>query len=90
MGTSGIRRKVDDLGRVVIPSSIRKILGIAEGDLLEITLEGDRVVLTLPNDSCTFCGSSLHLDVFRGKVVCWSCTAALRAMDRARERAEPA
>ena len=85
MASSGIRRKVDDLGRVVIPSSIRKTLGITEGDLVEIQLDGDRIVLSRPEDACTFCGSSLHLDSFRGKVVCWSCTAALRAKDRARD-----
>lgn len=82
MATSGIRRKVDDLGRIVIPSSIRKTLGIHEGDLVEIQLEGNRVILQIPEDSCTFCGSTLHLEAFRGKVVCWSCTAALRAKDR--------
>lgn len=85
MVTSGIRRKVDDLGRVVIPSSIRKMLGITEGDLVEIHLDGDRVILSLPEEECTFCGSSLNLEAFRGKVVCWSCTAALRAKDRQRE-----
>lgn len=84
MATSGIRRKVDDLGRVVIPSSIRKALGIHEGDLVEIQMDGDRVVLHVPEESCTFCGSTLHLESFRGKVVCWSCTAALRAKDRQR------
>jgi transcriptional pleiotropic regulator of transition state genes len=85
MATSGIRRKVDDLGRVVIPSSIRKMLGITEGDLVEIYMDGHRVVLTLPEEQCTFCGSSINLETFRGKVVCWSCTAALRAKDRLRD-----
>jgi transcriptional pleiotropic regulator of transition state genes len=85
MARSGIRRKVDDLGRVVIPSSIRKMLGIAEGDLVEIHVDGDRVVFSLPREQCTFCGSYLHLETFRGKVICWSCTAALRAKDRLRD-----
>jgi AbrB family transcriptional regulator, transcriptional pleiotropic regulator of transition state genes len=87
----GIRRKVDDLGRVVIPSNIRKALSIGEGDLVEIGVDGDRVVLFKPQDRCVFCASELHLEPFRGKTVCWSCMAALRAADRERagESANP-
>jgi transcriptional pleiotropic regulator of transition state genes len=87
-GGDGIRRKVDDLGRVVIPASIRSALGIEAGDLLEITVEADRVVLHRPVEACTFCGGARELTEFRGRIVCWSCTAALRALDRERE-AEP-
>jgi len=87
-GGDGIRRKVDDLGRVVIPASIRSALGIESGDLLEITVEADRVVLHRPSEVCTFCGAATELTAFRGRIVCWSCTAALRALDRERE-AEP-
>jgi AbrB family transcriptional regulator, transcriptional pleiotropic regulator of transition state genes len=89
MDPRGIRRKVDDLGRVVIPSQIRKALGIAEGDVVEVALDGDRVVLAKPAERCTFCGAGDELTTFRGKIVCWSCTAALRALDRER-RGEPA
>lgn len=81
---SGIRRKVDDLGRVVIPSSIRKVLGIGEGDQLEFAVEGERIVLTRPAEACAFCGGRQHLEAFRDKVVCWSCLAGLRATERAR------
>jgi len=77
--TSGIRRKVDDLGRVVIPASIRKALGVNEGETVEVGVEGDAVVLRRAADTCTFCSSEDHLDLFRGKAVCWSCMAALRA-----------
>jgi AbrB family transcriptional regulator, transcriptional pleiotropic regulator of transition state genes len=87
----GIRRKVDDLGRVVIPASIRKALGIGEGDLVEIGVDGDRVILFKPQERCVFCGSELHLEAFRDKTVCWSCMAAIRAADRERvgESANP-
>ncbi len=92
-GGDGIRRKVDDLGRVVIPVSIRSALGIASGDVVEVTVEADRVVLRRPSEECTFCGAERcgaerELTEFRGRIVCWSCTAALRALDRERE-AEP-
>ena len=42
---TGIIRKIDDLGRVVIPAEMRHVLGIKEGDQLEITLEGDHVAV---------------------------------------------
>jgi AbrB family transcriptional regulator, transcriptional pleiotropic regulator of transition state genes len=85
----GIRRKVDDLGRIVIPSHIRKALGIGEGDVVEVDMDGDRVVLRKPVERCAFCASDLHLEHFRGKAVCWSCMAAIRAQDRERAH-EPA
>ncbi len=84
MDRTGIRRKVDDLGRIVIPSTIRRTLGITEGDELEVHVDGDRVVLAQPADRCTFCDGEQHLESFRGKPVCWSCMAAVRAMDRER------
>jgi AbrB family transcriptional regulator, transcriptional pleiotropic regulator of transition state genes len=88
-GRSGIRRKIDDLGRVVIPSSMRKTLGIREGDELEFRLDGEHIVLGRVADQCTFCGATEHLERFREKVVCWSCMAAIRAVDRARTGAGP-
>lgn len=84
MKPTGIRRKVDDLGRVVIPASMRRSLGIGLGDEVEISVDEGRVVLVKPAEQCTFCGSETELGEFREKVVCWSCTAALRALDRER------
>ena len=89
MEPRGIRRKGDDLGRIVIPAQIRKAFGIAEGDELEVALDGDRVILAKPAERCTFCGVGDGLTTYRGKLVCWSCTAALRALDR-EHRGEPA
>jgi len=83
-GARGIRRKVDDLGRVVIPSSIRHSVGIREGDTVEFAVEGDRVVLERAVDKCLFCGGSERLTSYRERAVCWSCAAALRALDRER------
>ena len=82
MKPTGIRRKVDDLGRVVIPASMRRSLGIGVGDEVEISVDEERLVLAKPAERCTFCGSEVNLGAFRDKVVCWSCTAALRALDR--------
>lgn len=41
--TTGIVRKIDDLGRIVIPAEMRRVLGVQEGDELEITLSGDHI-----------------------------------------------
>ncbi|HVM21516.1 MAG TPA: AbrB/MazE/SpoVT family DNA-binding domain-containing protein [Egibacteraceae bacterium] len=89
MKPTGIRRKVDDLGRVVIPASMRRSLGIGVGDEVEISIDEGRLVLVKPSEQCTFCGATDNLGAFREKVVCWSCTAALRALDRERTN-EPA
>lgn len=84
MSGSGIRRKVDELGRVVIPSQIRRKLGIDDGTELEVSVDGERVVMAKPSDRCVFCGGSEHVESFRSKLVCWSCMAAIRALDRER------
>ncbi len=66
---SSVRRKVDDLGRVVIPSSIRKLLDIREGDELEVHVEDGQVVMRQAADQCAFCGGSEHLELFQSKAV---------------------
>lgn len=82
MTSSGIRRKVDDLGRVVIPAGMRRTLGIREGDAIEVSVEGERVVLAKPRDACVFCGREEEdLTGFRGRLVCRDCLAALGSVD---------
>lgn len=78
---TGIRRKIDDLGRLVIPAGIRRSLGIQEGDALEVHVEGERVVLTRPVDRCVFCSAGDgELRTFRGRPVCASCVAGVGAI----------
>jgi transcriptional pleiotropic regulator of transition state genes len=73
MKSTGIIRKVDDLGRIVLPIEIRRTLDIAERDELEIYMENDRIVLQKFEPACIFCGSSRNLVSFRGKNVCGDC-----------------
>jgi AbrB family transcriptional regulator, transcriptional pleiotropic regulator of transition state genes len=73
MKKTGMNRKVDDLGRVVIPAEIRKAFGIREGDHLDIAVDGEHIVLTRCEDSCVFCRSSTDLKEFRGRLVCAKC-----------------
>ena len=73
MKSTGIIRKVDDLGRIVLPIELRRTLDIAERDELEIYMESDRIVLQKFEPACIFCGSSRELIGFRGKYVCQDC-----------------
>jgi AbrB family transcriptional regulator, transcriptional pleiotropic regulator of transition state genes len=82
MASSGIRRKIDDLGRVVIPAGMRRTLGLREGDAVEVTVEGERVVLAKPRDACVFCGrEEEQLTGFRGRLVCRDCLTSLGSVD---------
>lgn len=73
MKTTGIVRKVDELGRIVLPVEMRRTLDIAERDELEIYLEKDCIILQKYEESCIFCGSTRGLITYRRKVVCQEC-----------------
>lgn len=73
MKSTGIVRKVDELGRIVLPIELRRTLDIAERDELEIFMENDRIVLQKYEPSCVFCASSNGLVTYRGKNVCREC-----------------
>ena len=73
MKSTGIVRKVDELGRIVLPVELRRTLDIEERDELEIYLDDDRVVLKKYEPSCIFCASSQNLVSYRGRNVCLDC-----------------
>jgi AbrB family transcriptional regulator, transcriptional pleiotropic regulator of transition state genes len=75
----GVVRRIDQLGRIVIPVEIRKRFGIHDRDSLEISVQGDSVVLTRPVDRCVFCSSTDDLTEFRQRAVCAGCLNLLRA-----------
>lgn len=70
---TGITRKVDELGRVVIPMELRNRLKITEKDPLEIFIDGSSIVLKKINSSCIFCGSDKNLLSFDNKLICSNC-----------------
>jgi transcriptional pleiotropic regulator of transition state genes len=70
---SGMARKIDDLGRIVIPAETRRLFNIREGDQLAISIEGSNIVLRKLESTCTFCGSTDHVASFKGKGVCTGC-----------------
>ena len=73
MKSTGIVRKVDELGRIVLPIELRRTLDIAERDELEIYLDDDKVVLKKYEPSCIFFGSSCGLVSYHGRNVCVEC-----------------
>lgn len=77
MKSTGIIRKVDDLGRIVLPIELRRTLDIEERDELEIFMENDRIVLQKFEPACLFCGSSKSLVSYRRKNVCQVCIQKL-------------
>ena len=79
MTDTGITRKVDDLGRIVIPMELRRSMGIKVRDPLPIFVEGDRIVLAKPSESCAICGATGGDQVaFKGRQVCSSCIKELK------------
>lgn len=73
MKSTGIIRKVDELGRIVLPIELRRTLDIAERDELEIYMENDRIILQKYETSCVFCQSTHGLVNYRGKNICQEC-----------------
>lgn len=69
MKSTGIVRKVDELGRVVIPIELRRTLGIAEKDALEIYVDGERIMLKKYEPACIFTGEADDLIYFKGKMI---------------------
>ncbi|MBN1043757.1 AbrB/MazE/SpoVT family DNA-binding domain-containing protein [Clostridium botulinum] len=73
MKATGIVRRVDDLGRIVIPKELRRVLNIEEGNPLEIYTEGEQVILKKYEPTCTFCGNSNRNLNYKGKNICKDC-----------------
>ena len=77
MKSTGIVRRVDELGRIVLPIELRRTLEISEKDALEIYVDGDAVVLKKYEPSCIFCGNAQDVTNFKGRNVCPACIKEL-------------
>ena len=77
MKSTGIVRKVDELGRVVIPFEIRNKFDIAEKDPIEIYVEGSSIILKKFEPNCVFCGSSKDLVEYKDKLICSKCAESI-------------
>lgn len=75
MHDTGIVRRVDDLGRIVIPVEIRRSHGIEVGSPLSISIEDDKIVLTRPDDACVICGGDSQTVKIKDRNVCLNCVS---------------
>lgn len=78
MKSTGIVRKVDELGRVVIPIELRRTLQIAEKDALEIYVDGEKIILKKYEPACIFCGNAQNVVHYREKNICTDCLEEMR------------
>ena len=77
MKSTGIVRKVDELGRIVLPIELRRVMDIQIKDSLEIMTEDDRIILKKYEPSCVFCSSKGNLEEFKGRCICKKCREEL-------------
>lgn len=78
MKSTGIVRKVDELGRIVLPIELRRTLDIAEKDALEIYVEGSTILLKKYEPACIFCGDAKDVINYRGRNICARCLEELK------------
>jgi len=78
MKSTGMVRRVDELGRIVLPKEMRTVMDIAERDPLEIFVEDGRIVLQKYQPSCVFCGRASDVTTFKEKMVCQGCKEEIK------------
>lgn len=80
--STGIIRRVDELGRVVIPIELRNKLKIVEKDPIEIYVDGSSIILRKYEPNCVFCGSTKFLTSYKDKLVCEKCITKLTNLNK--------
>lgn len=83
MKSTGIVRKVDELGRIVLPIELRRTLDIAEKDSLEIYVDEDCIILRKYQPACIFCDNARDVVVYKGKNICRDC---IKLLDEATQK----
>ena len=82
MKSTGIVRRVDDLGRVVLPIELRRTLDIGERDSLEIFVEDNSIILKKYEPACIFCNDTKDVVVYKGRNVCMNCVREMSQQDK--------
>lgn len=78
MNDTGIVRRVDDLGRIVIPMELRRTLGIHVKDPMAIMVEGESIILQKHKDVCAICGSPEDISEIKGRPICADCIRTIK------------
>ena len=73
MKSIGIVRKIDELGRIVLPIELRNKMDINTKDSVEIFVDNDKIILKKYQPCCVFCGNADNVTMFKGKLVCRDC-----------------
>lgn len=74
----GVVRKVDELGRIVLPINIRQSMEISSGDAIEIFADDNKIILRKYHPACIFCDNANDVVYFNGKRICEDCLAKLK------------
>lgn len=77
MKSTGTVRKVDELGRIVLPIELRRTLGIEEKDRIEIFVDGESIILRKYQPACIFCDNAKDIINYKGKNICPDCIRAM-------------
>ncbi|NFV47557.1 AbrB/MazE/SpoVT family DNA-binding domain-containing protein [Clostridium botulinum] len=80
MKSIGLVRKVDELGRIVIPVELRRNLNIAERDAVEIYVDGEQIILKKYEPACIFCGDAKKVVNYKGKNICEKCMKEMKEL----------
>lgn len=78
MKSTGVVRRIDELGRIVLPIEIRRSLDINVKDPVEIFIDNERIILQKYSPSCIFCGDADNIVFFNGKRICSSCLEEIK------------
>ena len=80
MTSTGIVRRIDSVGRFVLPIELRRTLDIADNDSLEIFIEDNTIILKKYQPACIFCGDADQVTHFGGKLLCRACIAKIASL----------
>ena len=78
MRNTGVRKTIDDLGRIVLPKEIRKSLGLGIRSAVDLYVDGEKLIITKTKNECIFCNSRDNLVEYKGKSVCEKCIEELK------------
>ena len=78
MKATGIVRHIDELGRIVLPIEMRRVMELGTSDKVEIYVDGDKIILKKHSVSCIFCNSADSLTEYNGKNICTACLQNLK------------
>ncbi|MDD6485026.1 MAG: AbrB/MazE/SpoVT family DNA-binding domain-containing protein [Clostridiales bacterium] len=73
MKSVGVVRRIDELGRIVLPIELRRAFDLDYKDPVEIYTDKDCIILKKYSPSCIFCGNKNNIENFGGKNICPEC-----------------